>query len=480
MIFNSYDFVVFFVVVFILYWFVFNKTSKAQNVLLLISSIFFYGWVDWRFLGILFFNILFNFYLAKRIFNTDKEKTRHQVLWFGILVNVGILGYYKYFNFFYENLLYLFGSGSSFTALDLLIPLGISFFTFQSLGYIIDVYYEEIEPYDDLLIFSTYMAFFPKLLSGPIERAQQFIPQIESKRSFDYPLIADGLRQVLWGLFAKIVIAENCAVIVDPVFENYENETGSTLLLVSFFYMIQLYADFAGYSNMAIGIGKLLGIKLSRNFATPFFTLNISEFWRRWHMTLTIWMMDYIFTPLSFILRSYKKTGLIISVVITFLIVGLWHGANWTYIVFGLIHGIYFIPVILKGTSVNKSSSVIAEHKLVPSPLEVFKMLLLLVQVMLAAVFFRSETVTKAINYLADIFTKSLFAIPSTLINGRNALIFMLISFFMLIEWINRSRRHEFDISNRSVFIRWFLYIFVFILLLFMGRSAEAFIYFQF
>ncbi|CAH8285595.1 D-alanyl-lipoteichoic acid acyltransferase DltB (MBOAT superfamily) [Mariniflexile fucanivorans] len=480
MIFNSYDFVVFFVVVFILYWFVFNKTAKAQNVLLLISSLFFYAWADWRFLGILIFNILFNYYLAKSIFKASKVAVKQKILWFGILINVGILGYYKYFNFFYENLINIFSSGTTFTALDLLIPLGISFFTFQSLGYIIDVYYEEVEPYNDLMLFSTYMVFFPKLLSGPIERVQKFIPQIVSKRVFDYPLIADGLRQILWGLFAKLVIAENCAVIVDPVFENYNNESGSTLLFVSFFYMIQLYADFSGYSNMAIGVAKLLGIKLSRNFATPFFSLNISEFWRKWHMTLTSWMMDYIFTPLSFILRAYKKIGLIISVIITFLIVGLWHGANWTYIVFGLIHGIYFIPVILKGTSVNKASNTMTENKYLPSVVELFKMLVLLVQVMLASVFFRSETVIKAINYLSRIFSKSLISLPSSIINGRNALIFMFIAFFITVEWFHKTKSHEFDISGKPLYIRWFFYIIIFILLLFAGRTAEAFIYFQF
>ncbi|MFB9057591.1 MBOAT family O-acyltransferase [Mariniflexile ostreae] len=480
MIFNSYDFVVFFVIVFVLYWFVFHKTKKSQNILLLLSSLLFYGWADWRFLGILVFNILFNYFLAKKIHNADKEKRKQSILWIGIVVNIGILGYYKYFDFFYENLLHIFGSGSSFTALNLLIPLGISFFTFQSLGYIIDVFYEEIEPYNDLLLFSTYMAFFPKLLSGPIEKAQLFIPQITAKRQFDYSLIADGLRQILWGLFAKIVIAENCAVIVNPIFENYENEAGSTLLLGSFFYMIQLYADFSGYSNMAIGVSKLLGIRLSKNFATPFFSLNISEFWRGWHMTLTNWMMDYIFTPLSFILRSYKKIGLIIAVVVTFLIVGLWHGANWTYIVFGLVHGLYFIPVIFMGTAVKTASNVVAKNSFFPSLSEILKMLVLLLQVMLASVFFRAESVYKAIAYLGGIFNGSLVQLPYTIINGRNALIVMLICFFMLIEWINRARSHDLDIAQKPLFIRWFLYIFIFILLLFAGRAAETFIYFQF
>lgn len=479
MIFNSFEFVLFFIIVFVLYWWVLGKTVKGQNILLLLSSIFFYAWADWRFLGVLVFNILFNFFLAKKISKIKEDKSRQVALWLGVAVNVGVLGYYKYFNFFYENFLHLLGAGEGFTALNIIIPLGISFFTFQSLGYIIDVYYEDIKPYNNLLLFSTYMTFFPKLLSGPIERAQIFIPQITFKRKFDYEMIADGFRQILWGLFAKIVIAENCAVIVNPVFENYQEESGSTLLVVSFFYMIQLYADFSGYSNMAIGVGKLLGIKLSRNFATPFYSTNISGFWRKWHMSLTLWLMDYIFTPLSFILREYKKIGLLVSVVVTFLIVGLWHGANWTYVVFGLIHGLLFIPVIFKGKMSN-TSVILAENKLFPSIKEAFKMGLLFFQVSLVAVFFRSETVVDAFMYLKNIFSKTLLSIPWLVINGRNILILALVFLFLGVEWLNREKQHDLDIRKRPIALRWSCYIIIFLIIVFAGRSADAFIYFQF
>ncbi|MCF8273408.1 MAG: MBOAT family protein [Flavobacteriaceae bacterium] len=479
MIFNSYDFIVFIVVVFVLYWFVFKNSAKYQNILLLISSLFFYCWADWRFLGILVFNILFNFYLAKKIDKVNKEKTKQLVLWFGIIVNIGILGYYKYFNFFYESIQSIIDPNASFTALSILIPLGISFYTFQTLAYIIDVYYEDIAPYNNLFVFSTYMTYFPKLLSGPIEKAQYLIPQLITKRPFDYYIIVDGLRQILWGLFAKIVIAENCAIIVNPIFENYNIHSGSTLFVVGFFYMIQLYADFSGYSNMAIGVSKLLGIKLSRNFATPFFSLNIGDFWRKWHMSLTSWMLNYIFTPLSFILRSYQKLGLIISVVFTFLIVGLWHGANWTYVVFGLIHGLYFIPVIYSG-SMNISSAIVDENKWLPSIFSIFKMAILFMQVMLVAIFFRAESISMAINYLKGIFSASLLQIPYAVLNGRNILIVLLIVVFLGLEWINRGKAHDLEISNYPKIIRWVLYIFIFLLLLFAGQSTDAFIYFQF
>ena len=427
------------------------------------------------------FNILFNFFIAKKIFQLKKEKPKQLLLWVGIFVNIGVLGYYKYFDFFYENILNLFSVGATHTALDLIIPLGISFFTFQTLGYILDVFYEEIEPYDDLIVFSTYMTYFPKLLSGPIEKAQNFIPRIVAKRQFDYEVIVDGLRQILWGLFAKIVIAENCAIIVNPVFDDYTNENGSTLFIASFFYIIQLYADFSGYSNMAIGISKLLGIQLSRNFSTPFYSLNISEFWRNWHMTLTNWMLNYIFTPLSFILRSYKKLGLIISIVFTFLIVGLWHGANWTYLIFGFIHGVYFIPIIYRGSSmVTSSSAVFAENKILPPVSSILKMLILFLQVMLAAIFFRSESVSMGVSYLKGIFSTSFIEIPYAVLNSRNILILLLIIIFLFIEWVNKGKTHDLEISAYPKVIRWFLYIFIFVLLLFAGRSASAFIYFQF
>lgn len=479
MVFNSFEFALFFGIIFLLYWFVFSKTKTSQNILLLISSLVFFGWTDWRFLSILIFNILFNYFLAKKIFSSKKERTKQHYLWFGVIVNIGVLGYYKYFNFFCENLLSIFDPGKTYSSLEIIIPLGISFFTFQTLGYIIDVFYEEIEPYDDLLVFSTYVGYFPKILSGPIERAQAFIPQILNKRVFSYDLATDGLRQILWGLFAKIVIAENCAVIVNPVFDNYESEGGSTLLIVSFFYMIQLYADFSGYSNMAIGFSKLLGIKLSKNFATPFFSTNISEFWRKWHISLTTWIMDYIFTPLSFMLRNYKKKGLMISIITTFLIVGLWHGANWTFVLFGLIHGIYFIPLVFSG-SMNKSTIIIAENKYFPSIFETFKMLILFLQVMFAAVFFRSETVTKGAYYIKGIFSNSLISAPSSLINGRNIAIVGFIGFFLFIEWLNRARGHDFEISNRNIYLRRFFYVFIFLIILIFGRSSDGFIYFQF
>nr|WP_247672568.1 MBOAT family O-acyltransferase [Aquimarina sp. MMG016] len=346
------------------------------------------------------------------------------------------------------------------------------------MGYLIDVYNEEIEPSKDILEFSVFVTFFPKILSGPIERAASFIPQTQIKRTLTYEVFVDGLRQILWGLFAKVVIAENCAAIANPIFNTYEDQSGSTLLLGTFFYAIQLYADFSGYSNMAIGVSKLFGIQLMRNFSTPFFSTNIADFWRKWHISLTTWMMDYVFTPLSFTLRRHQKRGLMIAIVATFVLVGFWHGANWTFVVYGLLHGIYFIPLVYSGKM--NTSEIVAKGKWFPSIKEIIKIGLLFFLIMLTDVFFRAPSVTEAFAYLIKIFSSSIIDFPSVLTGTATLTTLILTAFFIIIEWINREKKHDFEISNYHVLLRWSSYIFIFLLLIFFGRSAETFIYFQF
>ncbi|WP_109437699.1 MBOAT family protein [Aquimarina sp. AU119] len=481
MVFNSLDFVVFIIPVFLLYWLVFSKSNIYQNLFLLAVSIFFYAWADWRFLILLLGSTLINYYLGLKIYRTPEDRKKSIFLYIGLVFNVGLLLYFKYFNFFYEGfyeILNFFGSTSTYNSLVILLPLGISFFTFQTLGYLIDVYNEEIEPSENLLDFSVFVTFFPKILSGPIERASSLLPQIKEKRVISYEVSVDGLRQILWGLFAKIVVAENCALIANPIFNNYENESGSTLLLGTFFYAIQLYADFSGYSNMAIGVSKLFGIQLMRNFSTPFFSTNISDFWRKWHMSLTTWMMDYVFTPLSFTLRRHQKKGLIISIITTFVLVGFWHGANWTFVVYGLLHGIYFIPLVFSGKM--NTSEIVAKGKLLPSLKEVFKMILLFVLIMLTDVFFRVESVSVGFEYLKRIFSLSIIDLPSVLFSSTTLITSALIGFFILVEWVNREKKHDFEIGNYNIYLRWISYIFIFVLILIFGKSAETFIYFQF
>ncbi|MEW7278530.1 MBOAT family O-acyltransferase [Aquimarina sp. 2201CG1-2-11] len=481
MVFNSLDFVGFIIPVFLLYWLVFSKSSVYQNIFLLLVSILFYVWADWRFLILLGVSILVNFYLGLKIYKVPEERKKSIFLYIGLIFNVGLLLYFKYFNFFYEgfyDLLSVFGVESNHSALSILLPLGISFFTFQTLGYLIDVYNEEIEPNTDLLEFSVFVSFFPKILSGPIERASGFLPQIQEKRKLSYDTIVDGLRQILWGLFAKVVVAENCAHFSNTIFENYQDKSGSVLLVGTFFYAIQLYADFSGYSNMAIGISKLFGIQLMRNFATPFFSVNISDFWRKWHISLTTWMMDYVFTPLSFTLRKYQKIGLIFAIIATFVLVGFWHGANWTFVAYGLLHGFYFIPLVYSGKM--NSSEIVAKGKLFPSVKEIAKMLLLFVLIMLTDIFFRAESVTMAFDYLGIIFSSSLFTNPTVLFSNVAIITIGLIGFFVGVEWYNREKKHDFDISNFPVYVRWGAYISIFLLILFFGKSASTFIYFQF
>ncbi|WP_103068561.1 MBOAT family O-acyltransferase [Aquimarina sediminis] len=481
MVFNSLDFVVFVIPVFLLYWLLFSKSSVYQNLFLLLVSLFFYAWADWRFLILLLVSIGVNFYLGLRIYRTPEDRKKSIFLYLGLIFNIGLLLYFKYFNFFYEGfyeILNVFGVESSYTSLVILLPLGISFFTFQTLGYLIDVYNEEIEPSKNLIEFSVFVTFFPKILSGPIERAAKFIPQIQEKRQLSYQTTVDGLRQILWGLFAKIVVAENCAAIVNPIFGNYENESGSVLLVGTFFYAIQLYADFSGYSNMAIGVSKLFGIQLMRNFSTPFFSTNISDFWRKWHISLTTWMMDYVFTPLSFTLRRHQKKGLIFSIIATFILVGFWHGANWTFVVYGLLHGIYFVPLVYSGKM--NSSEIVAKGKLFPSIKEVLKMILLFVLVMLTDVFFRVDNVAMGFDYLGRIFSFSIAEFPSIVLTSASIITLALIGIFVLVEWSNREKDHDFEISNYSIYLRWISYISIFVLILLFGKSSETFIYFQF
>ncbi len=479
MVFNSPEFALFLPVVFILYWFVFRKSALGQNIILLSASIFFYVWADWRFLFLVLANALFNFYLGLKIRDTQEEKSKQGLLWLGVVINLGVLGYFKYFNFFYDSfadLINLFGADINHSSLKIILPLGISFFTFQTLGYIIDIYNEDTEPCRDVLAFSTYVLYFPKILAGPIERAQRFIPQIEVKRSFDSNLALDGLRQILWGLFAKIVIADNTAAIVNDIFNGYQTQPASMLFIGAICYLIQIYSDFSGYSNIAIGVSKLLGIKLMTNFKTPFFSTNISDFWKKWHISLTGWLMDYVFTPLSFILRKRKKIGLFMAIMVTFILVGFWHGANWTFIMFGIIQGLYFLPMIIRGTM--NSSSVIAPGKLFPSFKELLQMSFLFILLSLTAIFFRAENVGQAFGYIASIFSLSILT-PPDLSQLMFVVPFMVI--FMIMEWVSRNKNHGLEFSGRSVYFKWSVYIIIgFIVVLAYDNNPNDFIYLQF
>jgi D-alanyl-lipoteichoic acid acyltransferase DltB (MBOAT superfamily) len=376
----------------------------------------------------------------------------------------------------------LFGVHLNFQTLKIILPIGISFYTFKNISYLIDIDNEKIEPTKNWVVFSAYVSFFPNLLAGPIDRANTFIPQLEKKRVFDYNQAIFGLKQILWGLFKKLVIANNCNTITNNIFSNYQNLPASTLLLGAFFFIIQLYADFSGYSDMAIGFSRLIGFNLTKNFNYPFFAKNISEFWQRWHISLTSWMTVYVFTPLTFSFRKLRKTGLIIAIIINFIIVGLWHGANFTYLLFGLIQGCLFIPLILKDTLSNKKTQVIANFS--PSFIEFLYMTGTFVLIMFSAVLLRSESIEQAFQFYVSICNKSLLSIP-LLPNYKTISLttLVLIIIMFMIEWFGQNQDFAIEKTgnNWSRNKRWLFYSFlIFIIGVFMHTEETAFIYFQF
>ncbi|HRG59204.1 MAG TPA: MBOAT family O-acyltransferase [Bacteroidia bacterium] len=482
MIFNSFDFLFFFASFFILYWFVFVNNLKLQNLLILAGSYFFYAWWDWRFLSLLIASSALNYFLGIYIGKTQNEKHQRYLVLIGIVAGVGTLLFFKYFNFFIDtttSIFSIFGVQLKLATLQLILPLGISFYTFRSISYLLDVESEKIEPTKDWIVFFSYISFFPSLLSGPIDRAEMLVPQLQKNRTFNYNLASEGMAQILWGLFKKLVIADNCAFVTQAIFENYTQFSASTLLLGSFFYIIQVYADFSGYSDMAIGFAKLLGFRITQNFNYPFFAQNIAEHWQRWHISLTSWMTEYVYTPLSFNFRSLRNKGIIISIIINFILVGLWHGANWTFVVFGLLNGCYFIPLILSG-ALNKKRT-IAKDKLLPSIREIMNMGFTFSIVMLTAIIFGSKNMVEAFGYYSQMCSLSLFTIPPEL--KSQIILLMLIMLMFSFEWMSRDEQFGLIYFRKKLgrVGRWCLYVgLIFTIGMYMQTNETAFLYFKF
>lgn len=448
------------------------------------GSYVFYAWWDWRFLSVLIGSSIINYFLGIYIEKTSNLKIRRILVYIGLLQGIGGLTYFKYFNFFIASFNELFQSlhiNFNMQSLNIIIPLGISFFTFKTISYVLDVDSGKIKATKDWIVFFNYVSFFPTLLSGPIDKARSFIPQLKKNRVFSYPQAIDGMRQVLWGLFKKIVIADNCAVITAPLFENYQDYSGSSLLLGAFVYTIQIYADFSGYSDMAIGFSRLLGFNVTKNFNYPFFAQNIADFWRRWHISLTTWMTEYVFTPFSFIFRDYGKLGLILAILINFIIIGIWHGANWTFVLFGFLHGLYFIPLILMG-KLNKIKK-ISNDTLFPTFREFVNILGTFSLVMFTMIVFRADSVEHALSFVFRLFSTSLFSIPAMPPAKLMAFItFNSIFLMLLIEWIGKEQ--PFAIANISLKwkgpVRWAFYYAIILSILWFGGEEQEFIYLQF
>ncbi len=483
MLFNSIDFAIFLPIVFTLYWFVTQKNLKFQNLLLVFSSYIFYGWWDWRFLFLILFTSCSDFLISNSLYNREKQWQRKILLILSIFIDFGILGFFKYYNFFQENFVTVFkffGQEIHGNSLNIILPVGISFYTFQSLSYTLDVYNRKIIPSDSLIDFLAFVSFFPQLVAGPIERATNLLPQFKSQRNFEYDKAVDGMRQILWGLFKKIVIADNCAIYANLVFNNSSTFSGSTLLLGALFFTFQIYGDFSGYSDIAIGTARLFGFNLMRNFATPYFSRDIAEFWRRWHISLSTWFRDYLYIPLGGSrggkLKNTRNTFII------FIASGFWHGANWTFIVWGALNAIYFLPLLLTNNN-RKYLNIVAQQRNIPSVLEFLQIISTFFLTVFAWIFFRAESIGHALGYLSRMFSTSIFSIP--VFDGREHAIkiIVILFIFLLIEWKNRMKAHPLENLQYCIekkLLRWFVYYVLVFGLVFFGTNSQDFIYFQF
>jgi D-alanyl-lipoteichoic acid acyltransferase DltB (MBOAT superfamily) len=483
MLFNSFDFAIFLPVVFLLYWFVFKHSLRLQNALIVVASYVFYGWWDWRFLSLILFSTLVDFLVGKQLGKEAKDNKRRLWLWLSVVVNLGFLGFFKYFNFFLENFqaaFSFFGFEIGGRALSIVLPVGISFYTFQTLSYTIDVYKRKLKPTQDFIAFAAFVSFFPQLVAGPIERATHLLPQFYRKRQFSYPLAANGCRQILWGFFKKLVIADNCAEYANLIFNNSESYSGSTLFLGALFFAFQIYGDFSGYSDIAIGTSRLFGFDLMKNFAFPYFSRDIAEFWRRWHISLSTWFRDYVYIPLGGSRGS--KWGQVRNVFIIFLVSGFWHGANWTFMVWGGLNALYFLPLLL--LKLNRSNmEVVAERSFFPSAKELLQMGITFILTVLAWVSFRAEDIAHAWQIYAGIFDSTLFTVPREVLSSKLLMCVALILFFVFVEWLGRRREFaiEYLLEAHPRWLRWSWYIFlIFLMGMFMQTEETPFIYFQF
>ncbi len=478
MLFNSLSFALFLPIVFILYWFVGQRRLLLQNVLLLVASYYFYACWNFQFLFLLIFSTLLDYYSGLKIESSTSPQARKFWFWLSISINLGFLGVFKYFNFFVDSIqdvVAVFGQSIHLWTLKVILPVGISFYTFHGLSYVIDIYKKRIPAEKNFIHYAVFVCYFPLLVAGPIERATHLLPQIKQKRTFHYTKAVDGLRQILWGLFKKIVIADTCATYANQIFSEAATSSGSTLVLGAFFFAFQIYGDFSGYSDIALGTSRLFGMELLQNFKFPYFSRNIAEFWRRWHISLSSWFKDYLYIPLGGSqggkVRQIRNTFLI------FLVSGFWHGANWTFMVWGLLHALYIMPSVFFNTHRN-NLEIVAIHQRFPSFKELAAMVITFSLTTFAWIFFRAHSLTEAYIYIRGIFSKSLFTLPTV----RPTYVLVLLVIFITIEWIGR--RNSYAIATlgqqQSVGIRWAFYLLLIVALFIFGSQAQTFIYFQF
>ncbi|MBQ0080770.1 MAG: MBOAT family protein [Alistipes sp.] len=482
MIFNSLEYAIFLPVVFLIYWKILNRNLFLQNLFIVAVSYFFYGWWNWKFLILIAFTSLCSFLTGIII---DRFRFRHTLIkWIGasnILINISILALFKYYDFFVKSFAEKFLDGNTEgLLLNIILPVGISFYTFQALSYGIDVYREKIKATRNIVEFFAFVSFFPQLVAGPIERATNLLPQFQKRRTFDLALAQDGIRQILWGLFKKIAVADGCAVVVNEVFASYQTQSGSSLFIAIILFTIQIYGDFSGYSDIAIGSSKLFGVRLMRNFNYPYFSRDIAELWRRWHISLTTWFRDYVYIPLGGSRGS--KARVIRNTLIIFTISGMWHGANWTFICWGLFNALLFIPLIILGKN-RRFRDTVASGKLFPSPVEALRIIQTFLLFALAFILFRSPTIYDAWNYFIGLFHWETFTFIYKFfdISRANILAFV-IGFMFLVEWLQREREHGLSLSfTKRKWLKILVeVVMIWLIFLFRARETGEFIYFQF
>ena len=487
MLFQTIDFAVFFTIVFSIYWLLQKKKLNYQNFFLIVSSYVFYGWWDVRFLILIFFSSFVDFFVGLMIGEAKKQKTKKKLLLISLFFNLTLLGVFKYFNFFIDNFVEafsMFGEKISFSRLEIILPVGISFYTFQTLSYTIDIYRGKLKPSKNIFAFFAYVSFFPQLVAGPIERATSFLPQFLKKREFNYLKAVDGMRQILWGLFKKIVIADTCALHVDEIFGNYGNYSGSVLIFGAVLFSFQIYGDFSGYSDIAIGTSRLFGFNLSKNFSYPYFSRDIAEFWRRWHISLSTWFRDYIYIPLggskSTIFKSLR------NIFIVFTLSGFWHGANWTFVFWGGLNALYFSPLLIMKKN-RKNIEIVAINKVFPKLKELTQIITTFSLVTIGWIFFRSKSVNDSLVYLSKIKEGPILKIPYFLENTSGNMIFpssliILLIVFNMVEWAGRKNEHALQKLTDKLPkpLRLLTYVSILILVFWFSGKENQFIYFQF
>ena len=477
MLFNSIEFLLFLPATFIVYWFVLKRNLKAQNIFLLGASYFFYGWWDYRFLALIGISTLIDYFIGLALGKEDHAKKRKLLVAISVTVNIGILGFFKYYNFFVDSWINAWadlGVEMHAWTLQIILPVGISFYTFQTLSYTFDIYRKKLQPTRNFINFAAFVAFFPQLVAGPIERASNLLPQFSVKRVFNFERAKSGLHLIIWGLFKKVVIADSCATYVNTIFENYQDVNSLTLLLGVIYFGFQIYGDFSGYTDIAIGTARLFGFELTRNFNYPYFSRDIAEFWRRWHITLFSWFKDYLYIPLGG--SRGGKTKQIRNVFIIFLVSGFWHGANWTIIIWSGLHAVFFLPLLLSKRN-RKHLNQVAENGSIPSFREFAQIITTFSLVTLAWVFFRSENLSMAMDYYKRMFLDLNFSVELLLIERYSVEMLLIIGIFILIEWFHRRKEHP--ISGRYKWLK-LAAIVAMILTLGVYTENQQFIYFQF